>query len=129
MSDLPLLSCQLSKLMGILLLLLSNVCLCFSPFNTHIMFIEGKFCGRVMPKPVESGRNTMVVRFKSDNTLTSKGFRATFTKSSLPPVVVPTTTKPTTTARPTTETTPPSTSTSSGKRSDQTNYHVVFHLL
>ncbi|XP_034543236.1 ovochymase-2 [Notolabrus celidotus] len=69
----------------------------------------GKFCGGTMPKPVESSSNTMVVRFKSDNTLTSKGFKATFTKSSLPPVVVPTTTaKPTTTMKPITTNKPTS---------------------
>uniref|UniRef100_A0A3B4TUR0 Zgc:154142 n=1 Tax=Seriola dumerili TaxID=41447 RepID=A0A3B4TUR0_SERDU len=76
----------------------------------------GKFCGGTMPKPVESSGNTMVVRFKSDSSLTSKGFKATYTKSSLPPVVVPTTTKPTptSTARPTTQTRPPPTSSGSG---------------
>ncbi|XP_071359853.1 ovochymase-2 [Trachinotus anak] len=78
----------------------------------------GKFCGRTMPKPVESSGNTMVVRFKSDNSLTSKGFKATYTKSSLPPVVTPTTTKPTptatTTPKPTTQTSPPPTSSGSG---------------
>nr|XP_046272112.1 tolloid-like protein 2 [Scatophagus argus] len=62
----------------------------------------GKFCGGKMPKPVESSNNTVVVRFKSDNIFTSKGFSATYTKSSLPPVVIPTTTpKPTTTPTPT----------------------------
>uniref|UniRef100_A0A8C5G6K9 Ovochymase-2-like n=1 Tax=Gouania willdenowi TaxID=441366 RepID=A0A8C5G6K9_GOUWI len=45
--------------------------------------------------PMESIGNTMVVRFKSDNTLTSKGFSAIYTKSSLPPPT--TTTQPTTT--------------------------------
>uniref|UniRef100_A0A667YG15 Zgc:154142 n=1 Tax=Myripristis murdjan TaxID=586833 RepID=A0A667YG15_9TELE len=54
----------------------------------------GKFCGGRIPKPVESSSNTMVVRFKTDATLTSKGFSATYTKSSLPPVVIPTTTTP-----------------------------------
>ncbi|XP_062243272.1 ovochymase-2 [Platichthys flesus] len=80
----------------------------------------GKFCGGEMPKPVLSSSNTMVVRFKSDNSLTSKGFKATYTKSSLPHV--PTTTKPPptatpkpTTARPTTlRPTTPQPSTSSG---------------
>ncbi|KAF7655501.1 hypothetical protein LDENG_00055110 [Lucifuga dentata] len=56
----------------------------------------GKFCGNKIPKPVESSGSSMVVRFKTDNSLTSKGFSATYTKSSLPPVVIPTTTKPTT---------------------------------
>ncbi|KAK7930543.1 hypothetical protein WMY93_006938 [Mugilogobius chulae] len=43
----------------------------------------GKFCGGTMPKPVETVMsNTMMVRFKSDSTLSSKGFTATFTKSS-----------------------------------------------
>ncbi|XP_047430814.1 ovochymase-2 [Mugil cephalus] len=73
----------------------------------------GKLCGGKMPKPVDSSRNTMVVRFKSDNSLTSKGFEATYTKFSLPPVV-PTTTKPTTTTRPTTQTSPAATTTGSG---------------
>lgn len=58
-----------------------------------------------MPMTVESSDNTMVVRFKSDNSLTSKGFKATYTKSSLPPVVVPTTQIP------------PSTPTTAGKHS------------
>ncbi|XP_029008026.1 ovochymase-2 [Betta splendens] len=71
----------------------------------------GKMCGGKVPKPVESSHNSMVVRFKSDHTLTSKGFRATFTKTSLPPVVVPTTAEPTTTASPTTQAPlPPTTS-------------------
>ncbi|XP_059189819.1 ovochymase-2 [Centropristis striata] len=76
-----------------------------------------KFCGGTFPKPVESSGNTMVVRFKSDNTLTSKGFRATFTKSSLPPVVPSTTTaRPTSTstARPTIQTSAPSTTPGGG---------------
>ncbi|XP_033985229.1 ovochymase-2 [Trematomus bernacchii] len=64
-----------------------------------------KLCGGTMPKPVETSGNTMVLRFKTDNSLTSKGFRATFTKSSLPPVST-TTPKPSTT---TTQTPPPST--------------------
>ncbi|XP_071378637.1 cubilin [Centroberyx affinis] len=57
----------------------------------------GKFCGGKLPNPVESSSNTMVLRFKTDATLTSKGFSATYTKSSLPPVVIPTTPRPTTT--------------------------------
>lgn len=61
-----------------------------------------------MPKPLEISSNTMVVRFKSDNSLTSKGFSATYTKSSLPPVVVTTTM-----TAPTTQTPPPATT--SGK--------------
>ncbi|KAM4603345.1 ovochymase-2 [Polymixia lowei] len=52
----------------------------------------GKLCGGKLPGPVESSGNTMVVRFKTDSSLTSKGFSATYTKSSLPPVVIPTTT-------------------------------------
>ncbi|CAN9510288.1 unnamed protein product [Ophioblennius macclurei] len=75
--------------------------------------LVGKFCGGSMPKPVESSGNTMVVRFKSDNTLTSAGFSATYTKSSLPPVT--TTTKPTTVTKPTVQTSaPPTTSGSDG---------------
>ncbi|CAL1601098.1 unnamed protein product [Knipowitschia caucasica] len=60
--------------------------------------ILGKFCGGTLPKPVQTVMsNTMVVRFKSDSTLSSKGFTATFTKSRLPPPVIPTTTaKPST---------------------------------
>ncbi|KAK0137505.1 Cubilin [Merluccius polli] len=73
----------------------------------------GKLCGRKLPRPLESSGRTMTVRFRTDATLTSKGFSATYTKSSLPPVVVTTTarpvttptanltTAPTTTARPT----------------------------
>ncbi|XP_017289814.1 cubilin [Kryptolebias marmoratus] len=73
----------------------------------------GKLCGGKMPNPLKSSGNTMIVRFKSDNRLTSKGFKATYTKSSLPPVVIPTTTTTTTT---TTVTTRPATtlSTTSG---------------
>ncbi|KAF7223607.1 tolloid-like protein 2 [Nothobranchius furzeri] len=67
--------------------------------------LTGTFCGGKMPKPVESFGNTMVVRFKSDNRLNSKGFKATYTKSSLPPVVIPTTTTTTTTTTTVTTTT------------------------
>ncbi|XP_029285789.1 tolloid-like protein 2 [Cottoperca gobio] len=68
-----------------------------------------KCCGGTMPKPMESSGNTMVVRFKTDNSMTSKGFTATYTKSSLPPVVTPT--PPSSTPRPThTSQTPPHTS-------------------
>ncbi|KAM6940692.1 cubilin [Xenentodon cancila] len=56
-----------------------------------------KLCGGRMPKPVESKSHTMVVRFKSDSSLTSRGFNATYTKSSLPPVIIPTTTATVTT--------------------------------
>ncbi|XP_054634056.1 ovochymase-2 [Dunckerocampus dactyliophorus] len=72
----------------------------------------GKFCGGTMPKPVESSSNTMIVRFKSDSTGSSRGFTATYTKSSLPPIV--TTMRPTTTSKPTTQTLPPTTSGSGG---------------
>ncbi|KAK5608458.1 hypothetical protein CRENBAI_025007, partial [Crenichthys baileyi] len=72
----------------------------------------GTFCGGSVPKPVESSGNTMVVRFKSDNSLTSKGFQATYTKSSLPPVAIPTTTTaPATTSI---KTPPPLTTSGSG---------------
>ncbi|KAJ0033684.1 hypothetical protein NQD34_000791, partial [Periophthalmus magnuspinnatus] len=65
--------------------------------------VLGKFCGGTMPKPVETViGNTMVVRFKSDSTLSSKGFAATFTKSSLPPPVIPTTTAKPVTTKPST---------------------------
>uniref|UniRef100_A0A673XEJ4 Zgc:154142 n=1 Tax=Salmo trutta TaxID=8032 RepID=A0A673XEJ4_SALTR len=53
---------------------------------------SGRFCGSKNPGRVDSSGNTMVVRFKTDATLTSKGFSATFTKTSL----IPTTVKPTT---------------------------------
>uniref|UniRef100_A0A3P8X1I7 Zgc:154142 n=1 Tax=Cynoglossus semilaevis TaxID=244447 RepID=A0A3P8X1I7_CYNSE len=80
--------------------------------------IGRKICGMSPPNPLESSRNTMVVRFKSDEAKTSKGFSATFTKTSLPPVVVSTTTKPTTTikttVRPVTQTTIPPTTGSGG---------------
>ncbi|MEQ2258954.1 hypothetical protein XENORESO_004910 [Xenotaenia resolanae] len=72
--------------------------------------LVGRFCGGSVPKPVESSGNTMVVRFKSDNSLTSKGFQATYTKSSLPPVAIPTTT----TAPATTSTKTPTPPTTSG---------------
>ncbi|XP_038837825.1 ovochymase-2-like [Salvelinus namaycush] len=52
----------------------------------------GRFCGSKNPGRVDSSGNTMVVRFKTDATLTSKGFSATFTKTGL----IPTTVKPTT---------------------------------
>ncbi|XP_058497545.1 ovochymase-2 [Solea solea] len=70
----------------------------------------GKFCGGSMPKPVESSGNSMVVRFKSNDRLTSKGFNATYTKTSY------TTTNPTPTSRPnaTTQTTSFPTSTGGG---------------
>ncbi|XP_041837910.1 ovochymase-2 [Melanotaenia boesemani] len=70
--------------------------------------VLGKLCGGVMPEPIVSSGNTMVVTFKSDNRLTSKGFSATYTKSSLPPVVIPSTTT-TVTPRPSTQTPPAST--------------------
>lgn len=54
--------------------------------------IKGQICGGAIPKPVESSGNAMVLRFKSDHHLTSKGFRATYTKFS------PTTTTPTPTS-------------------------------
>ncbi|KAG7267725.1 hypothetical protein CRUP_031615, partial [Coryphaenoides rupestris] len=57
----------------------------------------GKLCGgRKLPKPLESSGSTMALRFRTDAALTSKGFSATYTKSSLPPVVIPTTVRPTT---------------------------------
>ncbi|XP_034044824.1 ovochymase-2 [Thalassophryne amazonica] len=68
----------------------------------------GKYCGGKIPNPVESSGKTMLVRFKSDGSQNSKGFSATYTKSSLPPVVIPTTTKPSTT-KPTTQTPPTTT--------------------
>ncbi|XP_056442205.1 ovochymase-2 [Gadus chalcogrammus] len=52
----------------------------------------GKLCGRKLPKPLESSGRTMALRFRTDATLTSRGFSATYTKTSLPPVVPPTTT-------------------------------------
>lgn len=50
----------------------------------------GKFCGPALPKPLTSDFNTMVVRFKSDHTLTSQGFKATYSK------IIQTTVAPTT---------------------------------
>ncbi|XP_019899333.2 ovochymase-2 isoform X2 [Esox lucius] len=63
----------------------------------------GRFCGGKNPGRVDSSGNTMVVRFKTDSTLTSKGFNATYTKTGLlsttiKPTARPTTTKPMTTA-------------------------------
>ncbi|XP_042171195.1 LOW QUALITY PROTEIN: ovochymase-2-like [Oncorhynchus tshawytscha] len=59
----------------------------------------GRFCGSKNPGRVDSSGNTMVVRFKSDATHTSKGFSATFTKTGLIPATVkPTTMMPTTLA-------------------------------
>ncbi|KAJ3614596.1 hypothetical protein NHX12_018167 [Muraenolepis orangiensis] len=56
-----------------------------------------KLCGGKLPRPLESSGSTMALRFRSDATLTSKGFSATYTKDSLPPVVPPTTPQPVTT--------------------------------
>uniref|UniRef100_A0A3Q2VHF8 Zgc:154142 n=1 Tax=Haplochromis burtoni TaxID=8153 RepID=A0A3Q2VHF8_HAPBU len=78
-------------------------------YNQASPQLAGKLCGGTMPKPLEISSNTMVVRFKSDNSLTSKGFSATYTKSSLPPVVVTTTT-----TAPTTQTLPPATTSGPG---------------
>uniref|UniRef100_A0A665XBY8 Cubilin-like n=1 Tax=Echeneis naucrates TaxID=173247 RepID=A0A665XBY8_ECHNA len=81
--------------------------------ESDITSMKGKFCGQKIPKPVQSSGNTMVVRFKSDSSLNLKGFKATYTKFSLPPVVIPTTTKPPptspsiSTTRSTTQTRPP----------------------
>uniref|UniRef100_A0A4W5NF98 Zgc:154142 n=1 Tax=Hucho hucho TaxID=62062 RepID=A0A4W5NF98_9TELE len=59
----------------------------------------GRFCGSKNPGRVDSSGNTMVVRFKTDATLTSKGFSATFTKTGLMSTTVkPTTMMPTTPA-------------------------------
>lgn len=53
-----------------------------------------------MPKPLTSDFNTMVVRFKSDHTLTSQGFKATYSKliqtTVAPAPATTATTKPTT---------------------------------
>ncbi|XP_068177209.1 ovochymase-2 [Antennarius striatus] len=61
----------------------------------------GKFCGAKIPRPLESSKNKMVVRFKSDNILTSKGFKATYTKSSLTTPIPTKTPMPTRTPIPT----------------------------
>ncbi|XP_061536464.1 ovochymase-2 [Phycodurus eques] len=74
----------------------------------------GKFCGGALPEPVESSTNTMMVRFKADSTKSSKGFHATYTKTSLPPIVIPTTMRPTATSKPTTQTLPPTTTATGG---------------
>ncbi|KAM3623175.1 uncharacterized protein V6R79_007971 [Siganus canaliculatus] len=65
----------------------------------------GKFCGGTLPTALESTGNSMVVRFKSDQIYNSKGFKATFTKSSLPPIT--TTPGPVPTTVPTTTPTTP----------------------
>lgn len=121
-----LISCKLSELKFGDVAVIAQASVVVIHFLTLVKFIEGKFCGGKMPQPVESSGNTMVVRFKSDNTLTSKGFSATYTKSSLPPVTPrPTTPKPTT-PRPTTQTTQPPTT--SGKHSLQTSLFIFFLL-
>lgn len=59
----------------------------------------GKFCGPKLPKPLTSDFNTMVVRFKSDHTLTSQGFNAAYSKfiqTTVAPAPATTTTKTTT---------------------------------
>ncbi|CAM4474958.1 unnamed protein product [Leuciscus chuanchicus] len=65
----------------------------------------GRFCGNKVPAPVLSSGSSMVVRFKSDSSGTAKGFSATYTIASAPPITTtPTTTTKTTTAGPTTTT-------------------------
>lgn len=64
----------------------------------------GRFCGNKVPAPVLSSGSSMVVRFKSDSSGSAKGFSATYTLASAPPV---TTTPPTTTAGPTINTPAP----------------------
>uniref|UniRef100_A0A8C1YT96 Zgc:154142 n=1 Tax=Cyprinus carpio TaxID=7962 RepID=A0A8C1YT96_CYPCA len=62
----------------------------------------GHFCGNSLPAPVLSSGSSMVVRFKSDSSGTAKGFSATYTVASAPPVTTtPTTTTKITTAGPT----------------------------
>ncbi|XP_030644095.1 ovochymase-2 [Chanos chanos] len=57
----------------------------------------GHFCGATFPEPVVSKGHTMVVRFKSDSSVTARGFSAVFTTASAPPIP-PTTTPSTTTS-------------------------------
>ncbi|XP_061782743.1 bone morphogenetic protein 1-like isoform X3 [Nerophis lumbriciformis] len=40
--------------------------------------LHGKFCGEEKPDPVTSQQNTMRVEFKSDNTVSKRGFKAHF---------------------------------------------------
>ncbi|XP_019644750.1 PREDICTED: tolloid-like protein 2 [Branchiostoma belcheri] len=40
--------------------------------------VLGRFCGSELPESVTSSRNNMRVEFKSDNTVSKKGFHATF---------------------------------------------------
>uniref|UniRef100_A0A673NE00 Ovochymase 2 n=1 Tax=Sinocyclocheilus rhinocerous TaxID=307959 RepID=A0A673NE00_9TELE len=62
----------------------------------------GRFCGNSLPAPVLSSGSSMVVRFKSDSSGTAKGFSATYTVASAPPVTTtPTTTTKTMTTGPT----------------------------
>ncbi|XP_035273212.1 cubilin [Anguilla anguilla] len=66
----------------------------------------GRFCGGKTPSPVVSTGNTMVIRFKTDSSLSRKGFDATYRLASSKPF--PSTTPQTSTSAGTT----PSTSTS-----------------
>ncbi|XP_063074737.1 ovochymase-2 [Engraulis encrasicolus] len=68
-----------------------------------------RFCGGTNPAPVVSSSNTMVVRFKTDATQSSGGFRAMYTLASDPPIKPSSTPKPTATSAPTSA--PSSTST------------------
>ncbi|KAJ8260725.1 hypothetical protein COCON_G00164480 [Conger conger] len=40
--------------------------------------LHGKFCGPVKPEPITSQYNNMRIEFKSDNTVSKKGFKAQF---------------------------------------------------
>lgn len=40
--------------------------------------LHGKFCGSEMPEVITSQSNNMRVEFKSDNTVSKRGFRAHF---------------------------------------------------
>ncbi|KAJ8000711.1 hypothetical protein DPEC_G00183190 [Dallia pectoralis] len=61
----------------------------------------GRFCGGKNPGRVQSSGRTMVVRFKTDATLTSKGFNATYTKTSMLSTTIKPTVRATTTIKPT----------------------------
>ncbi|KAM9314851.1 LOW QUALITY PROTEIN: ovochymase-2 [Pholidichthys leucotaenia] len=52
-------------------------------------YLIDKLCGNSAPTVVNSIYNTMVVRFKSDSSMTSKGFSATYSKASIPTTTAP----------------------------------------
>ncbi|KAJ8281431.1 hypothetical protein GJAV_G00067600 [Gymnothorax javanicus] len=60
-----------------------------------------RFCGGEIPKPVVSSGNTLVVRFKTDHSLSATGFRATYRLANSKPVPITTPQTSTSTAKPT----------------------------